>query len=246
MLTILRNLGFTEGEIKVYKALLKLKESTIGPISKTSKVTPAKTYPILDKLQNKGLISKITKNNTKVFIANNPNRLLTYLEEKKNEIDEKKEEVKQTIKKLSKLDLSKAPNARVLTGMGGIKTFYEEFNQKLLKQDKIFRVFSFEDDWGKPEVKRFIQKQDLIRKEIGIKVRVIANKKIKQFIEPKNYKLVNIRFSEQNLPIGTVVSKDSIALMSWKDEPFIVVIESEVFGKAYTKFFDDVWKNSKP
>ncbi|MBT3985387.1 hypothetical protein HOD38_01360 [archaeon] len=245
MINTLRKLGFTEGEIKVYRSLIILKEATIGPISKKSKVTPSKTYPILEKLLEKGLISKVTKDKTQYFIANNPERLLTYLEEKKIEIDEQKEEVKKEIKKLSILELSKTPNARVLTGIGGIKTFYEEFNHRLLKEDKIFKVFSFEDDWEREEVKKFIQKQDLIRKELGIEVRVIANERIKKFIKSTSYKLVKIKFTDQKIPIGTVVSNNLIALMSWKEEPFIVVIESEELGKSYTQFFDELWKQSK-
>ena len=39
---VLRELGFTDGEIKVYFALFELGETTVGPISKKSRVTHAK------------------------------------------------------------------------------------------------------------------------------------------------------------------------------------------------------------
>ncbi len=129
--------------------------------------------------------------------------------------------------------------------MGGLKTFYEEHNRLLQKGKKVFKVFSFEDDWKKPEVQRFIQKQDLIRKKLGLEVRVIANKNIKKYISKENYKLVNIRFTTQNIPVGTIVSTNQIALMTWKKEPTIIVIDSKEIGNAYEKFFDDLWKKSK-
>ena len=64
---ILKEIGFTQGEIKVYEALLEIGESTIGLISKTANVTPSKTYPILDKLLKKGLISKVKKGKVLYF-----------------------------------------------------------------------------------------------------------------------------------------------------------------------------------
>ena len=48
--TLLEKLGLTKGEIKVYLALNKLGESSIGPIGKESKVSKSKMYDILDKL----------------------------------------------------------------------------------------------------------------------------------------------------------------------------------------------------
>jgi len=245
MLEILKDLDFTRGEIKVYEALLELGETTIGPISKKSNITPAKTYPILEKLLQKGLIAKIRKDKTLHFSPNEPERLLTYLDEKKHNIEDKKKEVEKELPRLKQLHKEFVTDTRVLQGMGGLKTFYEEHNRLLLKGKKIFKVFSFEDDWKKPEVKRFIQKQDLIRKELGIEVRVIANEKIKKFITKESYKLVKIKFTKQNVPVGTVVSKNQIALMTWKKEPLTIVIDSKEIAGAYEKFFDDIWNKAK-
>jgi sugar-specific transcriptional regulator TrmB len=242
MLEILKDLDFTQGEIKVYEALLKLGESTIGPISKKSDITPAKTYPILEKLLKKGLIAQIRKDKTLFFSPNEPERLLTYLDEKKYNLESKKKEIEKELPKLKIFRQEFTTDTRVLQGLGGLKTFYEEHNRLLLNGKKIFKVFSFEDDWKKEDVKEFIQKQDLIRKQIGIEIRVIANHKIKEFIRKESYKLTNIRFTNQNLPVGTVVSKNQIALITWKEEPTIIIINSKEIGEAYEKFFDDLWK----
>jgi sugar-specific transcriptional regulator TrmB len=241
----LRKIGFTDGEIRVYKAILKLSKSTIGPISKAAKVTPSKTYPILDKLIKKGLISKIKHDRTLYFSANNPDRLLTYLDEKKNELENQRQRIEQELPILRSIPKERITEARVLTGVGGLKTFYEEHNRILLASDKTFRVFSFEEDWNREDVKRFIQKQDLIRKKLGINVEVMANKKIQNYIDPKNYKLVKIKFTEQDIPVGTVVSPSQIALMTWVEEPIIIVIDSKEIGESYTKFFKSLWKQAR-
>ncbi len=245
MLEILQELDFTTGEIKVYEALLQLGECTIGPISNKSRITPSKTYPILEKLLQKGLIAKVKKDKTLYFSPNDPQRILTYLDEKKYDIETKKKELEKELPKLQSLHNEVTTTTRVLQGIGGLKTFYEEHNRLLCHGKKIFKVFSFEDDWEKPEVKRFIQKQDLIRKQLGIQVRVIANTRIKRYISKENYKLVHLRFTKQNIPVGTIVSPTQIALITWKEEPTIIVIDSKEIGGAYEKFFDDLWKQSR-
>lgn len=245
MLEILKGLNFTDGETRVYETLLQLGQTTIGPISKKSKITAAKTYPILEKLLEKGLISKIRKGKVLYFSPTNPERILTYLDEKKNDIEEKKKEIEKEIPKWKQLTTKELTDARILQGLGGLNTFYEEHNRLLLKTTKVFKVFSFEDDWQKPEVKRFIQKQDLIRKDLGIEVRVIANEKIKEYITRENYKLVKIRFTEQSIPVGTVISGKQVALLIWKEEPLVIVIDSTEIGKAYEKFFDEMWESAK-
>ena len=46
-------LGLTEGEKKVYKALLKLRSSTTGPIFKQASISQSKVYEVLDRLKKK-------------------------------------------------------------------------------------------------------------------------------------------------------------------------------------------------
>ena len=91
--TLLEKLGLTKGEIKVYLALNKLSESTVGPIGKESKVSKSKIYDILDKLIEKGLVGYVVKSGTKYFLANDPHLILEYIERKENELDKTKKEV---------------------------------------------------------------------------------------------------------------------------------------------------------
>ena len=78
----LEELGLTNGEIKVYLALVKLGETTSGPIVDESGISVSKVYYVLDRLAKKGLVSHVVKNNVKHFSAATPDRLLDYLKEK--------------------------------------------------------------------------------------------------------------------------------------------------------------------
>src|SRR3989338_6757378 len=88
-LEILQRVGLTPGEAKIYLALLELGQSTTGPIVNKSKVSTSKTYKILERLENKGLVSHIIKRNIIHWSAANPKRIYDFfdrLETKKDNL----------------------------------------------------------------------------------------------------------------------------------------------------------------
>ena len=73
---LLKEIGLTDSEIKVYVALLEIGSSSKGPIVDKSGVASSKIYELLEKLMQKGLVSQVIKSNVKYFEAAPPKRLL--------------------------------------------------------------------------------------------------------------------------------------------------------------------------
>src|SRR3989344_3319441 len=89
----LQKAGLTEGEAKIYLALLKLGSSASGPIIKESKVANSIIYRILNSLIEKGLVSYTIKEKTKYFKAANPEKIIEFIEHKKDALDETKKSI---------------------------------------------------------------------------------------------------------------------------------------------------------
>ena len=96
----LEKAGLTKNEIKVYLALLEKGESTSGPLIKAIGINSSKVYESLERLQKKGLVSYVKKANKKYFQAAEPERLLDYIDEKKRQLDEEKEEMQKMLPEL--------------------------------------------------------------------------------------------------------------------------------------------------
>ena len=75
----LENIGLTEGESKVYLALLRMRVSTIGNIIKEARVSNSKVYNILDRLSKKGLVGTVIIKNKRHFEAKDPSRLKEFI-----------------------------------------------------------------------------------------------------------------------------------------------------------------------
>src|SRR3989338_1850320 len=106
--TILSEIGLTESEIKVYKALLELGDSTRGDIVNKAQIAGSKIYEILERLQEKGLVSVYVQNKIKHFKAANPKQLIIYLEQKQHNLQNVSQQTRQLLPQL--LALYKSSN----------------------------------------------------------------------------------------------------------------------------------------
>src|SRR3989338_6514101 len=96
----LREAGLTEGEVKVYLALLELGSSTTGPIIEKSHIARSIIYQILEKLMQKGLVSQVIKEKTKYFQAAEPNKILEYIDERREKFEETKKVIENLLPEL--------------------------------------------------------------------------------------------------------------------------------------------------
>src|SRR3989338_39950 len=111
----LEQLGLTKNQSAVYLALLKLGSTTAQSIIKESGLHRSRVYDSLERLEDLGLVSFVVKDFKKYFQAANPEKLLDYIDEKKEIVNQilpelkklegmKKEEIKKKIKFTLKYD----------------------------------------------------------------------------------------------------------------------------------------------
>ncbi len=244
---ILEKIGFTRGEIKVYLALIELGESSIGPLSKKSGVTPAKVYGIIEKLKGKGLITTVIKSDARHFQAFNPDRLLDFLEDKEKEVIQQKNEIRELIPGLvSKQGKGAEQNAQVYETIGGIRALYDEIIEYLGESKEDFIGFTLGDEYENTKANMFFKNYDAKRRKLGIKIKLLALKSQMDFLKKKYGKdrNIEIRYSKHSLPTGLIIFGDRVATLIWGDVPTAFVIQSKQNADVYRKFFSDVWKSS--
>src|SRR3989338_7611394 len=78
----LRTLGLSEGETKVYIALLRKGPCRANDIKRATQLHRTTLYDFLDGLARKGLASHVQKHGARVFTAADPKRLLGIVAEK--------------------------------------------------------------------------------------------------------------------------------------------------------------------
>src|SRR3989338_9034233 len=124
----LKKLGLTEGEVKIYTALLELGETTRTKLAKKSGVSPSKIYDVANRLLEKGVISSVKKQGIIHFSAADPGRLKEFLERKEEDIKQEKLIVDQLLPILSAkyLKTKEGADVEVFYGWEGMKTVFAD------------------------------------------------------------------------------------------------------------------------
>jgi sugar-specific transcriptional regulator TrmB len=247
--TILKELGFTDGEIKVYFALFELGETTVGPISKKAEVTHAKVYPILAKLIEKGLVSHVIKEGRKHFSATHPNNLLEFLDNKVRTLEDEKIRIKEIIPSLlaKQKELEKVQYSRVFEGFRGLRAlFYELYGTNKEKTEVC--VLGLNEVLKRADFQNFFLFYHEIRIKHNIRLKLILNKSMKNFFN-KYYKPTGsynypdqVKFVDVVFPTGVFIFKDHVISIVSEEKVTAFDIKSKQNAERYRKFFYSIWE----
>ena len=240
--SLLKEIGLTDNEIKVYLTMLEEDENLASTIAEKTKINRSLMYTILNNLMEKGMISCVIKENRKYFMATDPKKILDVLREKEEIIKQQEEAVKQLIPNLRKLKLPKKEDVKVeiYKGKEGLKTLLED----MLKTDKEYwclgySALSFDilpyyiAHWHKKRIK------------MGVK-RLIITKEQMRNNEAMKLPLTIARYVPDalNIPISTMIYSNKVWIMlpSGKDDHISILIESDKVSNSYRNYFNLLWK----
>lgn len=247
----LRDLGLTDGEIRVYLALIRLGETTSGPLVDESNVSASKVYAILDRLARKGLVSHIVKRKTKYFKAADPDRLLVYVKEKEAQLQEEEKVIREIIPqlKLNQQTAMTAETAQVYDGLKGIQTARERTLQIMKKGDEMWIIGIARTPY-EGIMATYFKEYHKQRFSKGILCRYLYNEYARKpygEISAK-YPLSEVRY----MPEGVIthswmeIYADTVTIGINKGRSFSVVIQNQEVANSFKIYARLLWNIGKP
>ncbi len=124
----LTQIGLSENESKVYMALLDNGPLPVSRIHEETGIDRRNIYDVLNKLISKGLVTFAIESKKRIFQTTSPRRIMLFLEEQKQTINDKKKIAKKIISRLEHKFESRASSveAEIYRGYEGIKTIWED------------------------------------------------------------------------------------------------------------------------
>jgi sugar-specific transcriptional regulator TrmB len=234
---VLELLGLNEKEAKVYLALLQLGTASVPKISVRAGTKRPTTYLILEDLRKRSLVTPIPRGITTLYTAESPERLL---EEERI----KKQAIENNLPELMAIFNSKKekPKVRFYQGERYLEELYNEvFRQKTVdlygsigvideKLPGIIEKNAVMMEKHKPQVRELLQ-ADKKSIEYAKKMPASENHQIK--VAPENYQF----------PTDNIIFGNKLAILSYKDEPMAVIIESSDVVATYKSMFEIVWNS---
>lgn len=232
--SVLKGLGMTEHETKVYLALLKAGPNLAGRISRLTGIHRRNVYDITERLIKKGVIGYILKNNRRYFEAVNPEKFLDILKEKESNLMESLPMLKDIYSGSKEKE-----ETNFYKGTEGLKSvFIDQLEGNNGKEILImgaslsaFEVLPFYFKW---------YDKDRVKKKI--KVRIISSDKF-----AKKIPLSEIRYLPEKYanPLAINIYKDKVAIILWKKNPTAIVIKEKEVADSYRKYFELTWAGAR-
>jgi len=246
----LRNIGLTDGEIKIYRALLDLGECTKTNLAKKSGVSPSNIYDITNRLLEKGIISKVEKNGIAHFSPANPKRILDFLEQKKESVENEREILVSILpllmSKFNKND--EALKVEVFQNWEGLKTVFEDLLSECKKGDENY-VFGASKGESEAKADVFFPKYNKVRSSKGIKTHIILNEDLRDRKERigslLKSKFYQVKFLQQTTPTEIMIYKNKTCIIILTQEPIVIRITGKEVASSFKQYFDFMWKLAK-
>src|SRR3989339_129430 len=228
---ILREVGLTDSEIRIYIVLLRNGPLTKTSIVKASNVSGSKLYEVIDKLVSKGLASVTVKNGVKHFDAASPIKIKEYLNRKKINLEQTN---------------FITPDVAVFFGWDGLSTVYEEELATIKKGSSVYIIGASK---GKQEERfeRFFSKYGKKAFLKNLNVNVIFNTQAREYvknIENNLGKRYDKRFLFQKTPTEITVMNTTTIITIMHEEPTVIRIRNKETAESFKQYFSELWKNA--
>jgi HTH-type transcriptional regulator, sugar sensing transcriptional regulator len=242
----LQKLGLTEGEAKVYFALVQLGSSTVGPITAKSKVAYSKIYEILGRLQEKGLVSIIMKSQKRHYQPISPRRIEEYLKRKEREIQEERSTLKELVPELEMLQALAGDRAQaeVFIGWKALYAAEEKLIEGSKPGDEVLYFYIY-DEKSNERAEQLFTALNHLYKERKIKLRGISDPAYRKSPHVQHTPFKKLRYADFPIPNNLDICGSKVIIASWK-MPLGILITSQEIADNFRKTFEDCWKRAKP
>jgi hypothetical protein len=110
------------------------------------------------------------------------------------------------------------------------------------KPKEQYLVFSINEENKNTQSNLFFRNLTLRRHSKKLDVKILKN--IVDYKKELHTKL-KIKYTKFNFPQGITIFRDNVIIVSWVDRPITIKIKSKVFADQYSRFFLDLWVDSR-
>jgi sugar-specific transcriptional regulator TrmB len=238
------SIGLNEKEARIYLSSLELGQSTVQNIAIKSAINRATTYFIIDSLMQRGLMSSFHKGKKQYFIASDPDNLIEILEKEKENIENKKENLKKLLPQLQSLNNKQQnrPIVKYYEGKDGITAMVDEF----LKTEKVsvnmaYSVNAVNNLFSEKERLRW--RKNRIERDIDTKV--LYTYKEGELPEIAKSNRIKIPFEKFPVTCDIAIYDNKIRLASLGKRLSGIIIEDEEIARSLKAIFDLAWEGAK-
>ncbi|MDD5032924.1 MAG: helix-turn-helix domain-containing protein [Candidatus Pacebacteria bacterium] len=243
--SLLKQAGFLDKEISVFLALLEIGRGKVSEISRKAGINRTTGYVILDGLANKGLVGISGKEPKQEYMAESPEKLVNFLNNKARKQKFIADEVNKILPELmTTYNIGDRPKVRFYEGIEGLKQVYED----TLTASKSIVAYATFDDMHKtlpnyfPDYYKRRAKKGIFARGIAPDTPLARERMKLGKEEARDLALVPV--DKYNFSPEIDIYDNKIMIASWR-EKLGIIIESGEIADAMKKIFELAWLQAK-
>lgn len=235
-----------EKEKKVLTSLYKLGEASVWEIARDNMINRTTIYPVLEKLVEKGLVSKISDGNKDIFKAIAKEDLASWIKQRDEKIKKENKRLLEMAENPKKTSL--LSEVSYFEGLDGIRNLYadswrdnkEKIIYCITDYRSAYRTMGnfFRNIYFPMRIKHGVRVKNLIPESLEGRQDLKEAKNLLR--EMKFIKL----FKDLDIEVNIYDSKTSIVAFD-REKPSGVIIKNEKISEAMKNIFEYLWKTAK-
>ncbi|KKR03603.1 MAG: hypothetical protein UT32_C0047G0003 [Parcubacteria group bacterium GW2011_GWC2_39_14] len=245
---ILKSIGFTETETKIYLIGLGYSSLGVSELVKQTQIKRTTVYHALDTLMQKGLVAKKGIGSRMVFSMIKPEQIEKLVDEKIALLEKQKTALEEIVPFLTQKTSQKESQVRVshFEGLEGIKMVVEEaLYCKSRKWDIIAPGKNFFSEFDKQYAQYFLEtrkKREIMARSLWEEVRARELNAIERASRNPKILPAIMRGKFQSV---IILFDDKVAFISSLKELSAVLIQSQELHNTMAALFEGLWSISK-
>lgn len=241
---LLNSLGFSESEVAVYLASIKIGQASVQDLAKAADVSRVTAYAVIEALTSQGLMSSLEKGKKKMFIAESPERLVSFVQARLKHTEATLKEVEANIGELALIQRGEKPVVRLFEGKEAIQAIQDDVLISKPKDTVAFGNLDRFEELNPPEQRKDffnafkkwnVQRRSIyLCKEEDLPEKASPGHEIQ--VLPKDFKEF---FGE------IYVYGNKVALSTLRGKLISVLIESQDLADTFRALFGRAWKKDQ-
>jgi len=240
--SLLNFFGLTALEIKIYKTLLTNGPSSAGMLAQKTGIHRRNIYDGLSRLHSKGLIGYLKHNNRNRYALTSPLHLQEQLIQQQQSLQE------QLPSLLAQYHATHEKKETLFfQGEAGLRLIFED---QLRQSEEILVLATQVSVYD--ILRHFFPRYDLLRKERGIKTRMLFDSSYRKQQRVKTslqrIPLCKARYVNDfnKSPLSQYIYGDAVALVVWSEQPIAILIKQKEVADGFRANFNVLWHMAKP
>ncbi len=238
---ILKSLGLTDSEAIIYLLSLELGPTPVQDIAKKAGVSRMTTYTAIESLKMRGLMSSMQTGKKTLYTAENPERLISFVQSKVGDVENILHEIQSSIDELKLKQRGEKPTVKLLEGIEGLKTYLEDVvatkpnnTCELYNADTVFKVFTPQD----------LQPLRANMAKLNVHGRALHTGTL---MAPPRKEVDTIKVTQPHKKFGgdIFIYGNKVAFSTLDGKIITVIIESQEIADTVQALFDLAWENEQ-